>query len=151
MSTPATASPGRDRRPLLAVVGTVLPALLVGWLLVLHLRDVPAMRKTADVYGMTLSERTKSVVWQSMWLADNWWWTVPCLVPLGVANIMLIRRLGRGGRLVPPIVWITAVFIVLIVTAVRTRSAIEEPLDFIRDRGLPLVPPLPPDSPWHPR
>ena len=144
MTTPtpadATQNRVRDYRYYLAVVGTALPAGLLAWLLMLHLNAVPAMRKIADVYGLTLSQRAQSVIRTSHWVGDNWWWVVPCLVPVAFANVVLIRslarighRFGRAGRWVLPVVWIAAVSLALTVVAVRTWHATREPLDTMRD------------------
>ena len=82
----------------LAIVGTLIPAMLVLSLFVLYVVRIPAAKKTFDEFGMMLPWLTLSVIRISNWVAEYWWAMLPVFALLGAGNFGVLLLLGRRSQ-----------------------------------------------------
>lgn len=115
----------------LALLGTALHGVLLVGLFVVYVVYVPGARKTCDEFGLTLSERALSAIKLSNWVSDNWWLVLPAFAPAAVANVLVIRALGRGGTRRAPLLWILGVAAVLVAFAAATVLTMEQAMSVV--------------------
>src|SRR5258708_3804856 len=125
MSTTEPLEPGRGFGT--AIVGTIVPAVLVFGLLVINLVAVPSAKKTFDEYGMTLPWGTQNLIRLSNWVCAYWWMLVPPLVLMGAGNFVLLKALGQRGRAFAR-TWIAGVSLSLLGVIALTLVSIALPM-----------------------
>ncbi len=125
MSTTPPTKPTRDLG--LAIVGTLIPAMLVLSLLVLYVVRIPAAKKTFDEFGMTLPWLTLEVIRISNWVSEYWWAMLPVFGLLGAGNFGILSLLSRRSQTAARL-WVVGVALALIAPAVVTIWAMELPM-----------------------
>jgi type II secretory pathway component PulF len=125
MSTTEPTAPTRGFG--LAVVGTVIPTVLVFSLFALYTAYVPPAKRTFHEFGMQLPLATQAVIRFSNWIGEYWWATVPFLALAGAGNFALLWQLAPRSRLLA-VLWIAGSTLLLVAVLAITIVAIERPL-----------------------
>lgn len=121
-----TESTASTRGFVIAVVGTIIPAILVLGLFASYVAYVPRYKRMFDEFGLTLPWITLVVIRVSNWVAGYWWAIVPLLAVAGAGNFMLLNSLARRGW-VAPVTWAAGVSLLLVAIIAATVYAVEAP------------------------
>jgi type IV pilus assembly protein PilC len=117
-----------------AVVGTVVLAVLVLALFGMLVFYVPGAKKTFDEFGMTLPWATQTTIRASNWVAEYWLFAAPVVLLALGGNFALLESLGRRGRVVPALLvaaealWLGTVLTLVAVAILLPMAKLHEGL-----------------------
>lgn len=129
MSTTGPEVEARGSR--LAMVGTIILAVLAFVTYLLNIALVPVAKKKFDESGTQLPSSTLEIIRVSNWIAEYWWQALAVCVVFAIANYAIVRWLNRFGTL-PAFTWIATTALAL--TALMTFTLVSIVLSLMKIR-----------------